>query len=97
MKFGKRFVPLALLMALWSVVINASFAGQSPNGANHGGASSTSRRNAHGAASNAGQWSADPERGWVRDDDQRRSNEQHISTPQSSQNKAKQKDRRNKS
>jgi hypothetical protein len=97
MRSAKRAAVLVLLMALPSVATTVSFAAQAPFGTNHRGASSASHANSNGTSSNSGQWSADPERGWVRDNDGRRTNEQHISTRRLKENKAKQKDKGNKS
>ena len=97
MKSARRGAIFLLLPVLSCLTTAAGIAGQSSHGVNRSGGFSASQTKSNGSAGNTSQWSADPERGWVRDDDRHRSNEQHISNRQFDQNKAKQKGKRNKS
>jgi hypothetical protein len=70
MKLSKRLVSLTLLSAFLPCLTGASVAAaQSKSDASRRGEQASTRMSSKGAANTNSQWSADPEKGWVRADE----------------------------
>ena len=91
MKPNKYLAVFALLIPLAFSLTHASAnAGQGDKGSNRGGQANSHMRSKGSANSNA-QWSADPERGWVRADERQQREDESQATSKSKQNRGKQK------
>ena len=91
MKPNKYLAVFAFLNLLAFSLMHASAnAGQGDKGSNRGGQASYHMSSKGSANSNA-QWSADPERGWVRADERQQRPDESQATSKSKQNRGKQK------
>jgi len=75
MKPNKYLAVFSLLNALAFCLIHSAHAGQASKDAGRGG-QANSHMSSKGAANTNAQWSADPERGWVRADERRERREE---------------------
>ena len=90
MKPNKYIAVFSLLNALAFCVTHASAnAGQGDKGSQRGG-QANSHISSKGSA-NSAQWSADPERGWVRADERQQRQDESQATGKFKQNRGKQK------
>src|SRR5262245_30147885 len=90
MKPNKYLAAFSLLNLLAFSLTHASVnAGQGDKGSNRGGQAS-SHMSSKGSASSNAQWSADPERGWVRADERELYQDESRATSKSKQNHGKQ-------
>ena len=91
MKPNKYLAVFALLSLLaFSSTHSSANAGQGDKGSNRGGQSS-SHMSSKGSANSNAQWSADPERGWVRADEHQQRQDDSQATSKSKQNRGNQK------
>jgi hypothetical protein len=91
MKPNKYLVVLSLLNALAFSLTHASAnAGQGDKSSNREG-QANSHMSSKGSANSNAQWSADPERGWVRADERHQRHDESQATGKSKQNRGKQK------
>ena len=91
MKPNKYLAVFSLLNLLaFSLTHSSANAGQSDKGSNRGGQAS-SHMSSKGSANSNAQWSADPERGWVRADERQQRQHESQVTGKSKQNRGKQK------
>ena len=97
MKSAKFAALLVLVNALLIVATTTSSAAQAKHPPGQRGDQAASHMSTKGSPHGNDQWSADPERGWVRGDEARGSKDQRASARQRSQDKAKQHDRGKKS
>ena len=85
----------SVLVVLNALILNFSSlgigAGQSKNSNSHGGGQAPAHVGKKGSANNNAQWSADPERGWVRADERQKLNDPGRLSLGSAQNNDKQK------
>ena len=91
MKPSRYVAVLAILNALTLCFTNAADAGQGKGHFNHRGGQAATHMSAKGEANTNAQWSADPDRGWVRADERHELQEQRKTTTKSKQNQGKQK------
>ena len=91
MKPNKYLAVFALLNLLaFSLTRASANAGQGDKGSNRGGQAS-SHMSSKGAANSNAQWSADPERGWVRAEERQLHQDESQATRKSKENRGKQK------
>ena len=91
MKPNKYLAVFSLLSILAFSLAHASAnAGQGDKGSNRGG-QARSHMSSKGSANSNAQWSADPERGWVRADERQQREDESQATSKSKQNRGKQK------
>jgi len=92
MKSTHFVATLAILNALLLCFSNGSTqAGEAKGGATHSGGQASSHMSSKGQENTNAQWSADPERGWVRADERHELHDQRHSTEKSNQKREKQK------
>jgi hypothetical protein len=84
------FVFLLLNVLAFSLTHSPAHSGQAKKDAGHGG-QANSHLSSKGAASHNAQWSADPERGWVRADERREQREESRQASKSKKNGGKHK------
>ena len=97
MKSAKIAAQFLLLNALLSIGTSSGGAAQAKYSPGQRGGQAAGQMSSKGSTHGNHQWSADPERGWVRGDEARGSKDQRASARQRSQDKAKQQDRGKKS
>ena len=91
MKPNKYLAVFSLLNLLaFSLPLSSANAGQGEKGSNKGGQAS-SHMSSKGSTNSNAQWSADPERGWVRADERQQHKDESQATSKSKQNRGKQK------
>ena len=90
MKSAKFAALLVLLNGWLSVGANPSSAAQAKHSPGQRSGQAASQMSTKGSPQANDQWSADPERGWVRGDEARGSKDQRASARQRTQDKAKQ-------
>ena len=91
MKPNKYIAVFSLLNALAFCLAHASAnAGQGDKASQHG-RQANSHMSSKGSANSNAQWSADPERGWVRADERQQRQHEAQATGKSKQNRGKQK------
>jgi len=91
MKPKKYLAVLSVLSILAFSLTHASAnAGQDDKGSNRGG-QANSHMSSKGSANSNAQWSADPERGWVRADERQQRQDESQAMSKSKQNRGKQK------
>jgi hypothetical protein len=91
MKPNKYIAVFALLNALAFCLMHASAnAGQGDKGSQRGG-QANSHMSSKGSANSNAQWSADPERGWVRADERQQRHDESPANGKSKHNRGKQK------
>jgi hypothetical protein len=91
MKPNKYITVFSLLNALTFCLTPASAnAGQGDKGSQRGG-QANSHMSSKGSANSNAQWSADPERGWVRADERHQQHEESQTKDKAKQNRGKQK------
>jgi hypothetical protein len=91
MKPNKYIAVFSLLNALTFCLTPAlANAGQGDKGSARGG-QANSHMSSKGSANSNAQWSADPERGWVRADERQERHDESQATGKSKQNRGKQK------
>ena len=91
MKPNKYIAVFSLLNALAFCLTQASGnAGQGDKGSQRGG-QANSHMSSKGSANSNAQWSADPERGWVRADERQQRQDESQATSKSKHNRGKQK------
>jgi hypothetical protein len=91
MKPSKYMAVFSLLIALaFCLTHSTANAGQGNKGSQRGG-QANSHMSSEGSANSNAQWSADPERGWVRADDRHQRHDASQTTGESKQNRGKQK------
>jgi len=91
MKPNKYLAVFALLNLLaFSSTDSSANAGQGDKGSNRGG-QANSHMSSKGSANSNAQWSADPERGWVRADERQQRQDDSQATSKFKQNRGKQK------
>ena len=89
-----RSANVALLIALLFFLCNSlAVAGGGKGGASHGGGQAASHMSAQGRGNTNAQWSADPDRGWVRADERHELHEQRHTPPASKDNPGRHKGR----
>jgi hypothetical protein len=92
MKSTHFVATLAILNALLLCFSNAlTQAGEAKGGTSHRGGQASAHMSSKGQENTNAQWSADPERGWVRADERHDLNDQRHSTGKSNQKRGKQK------
>lgn len=92
MKSKKYLVLLALLNALGLFVSDMSAqAGQHKEKSNRRGGKATTHMSTQGSGNTNAQWSADPERGWVRANERHELKEQQLNTSKSEHGRGKKK------
>ena len=84
---------LVLLNAWLSVGATVSGAAQAKHAPSQRGGQAASHMSTKGSANSNAQWSADPERGWVRAEERHSTNDPRTGVQQRSQKKAKQNDK----
>lgn len=87
-KYLAGFTLLSLLAL--SLTHSSANAGQGDKGSHKGGQAS-SHMSSKGSTNSNAQWSADPERGWVRADERQHRQDESPATSKSKQNRGKQK------
>jgi len=97
MKSAKVAAQFLLLNALLSVGITSGGAAQAKHSPSQRGGQSAGQMHSRGAAQRNHQWSADPERGWVRGDEAHGANDQRSATKRQNNNRAQQNHRGKKS
>jgi len=91
MKPKKYLAVLSVLSILaFSLMHSPANAGQDDKGSNRGG-QANSHMSSKGSANSNAQWSADPERGWVRADERHQRQDESQAMSKSKQNRGKQK------
>jgi hypothetical protein len=91
MKPNKYIAVLSLLNALaFCLTHSPANAGQGDKGSQHGGLAK-SHMSSKGSANSNAQWSADPERGWVRAEERHQRHDESQANGKSKQNRGKQK------
>ena len=93
MKSAKFAALLVLLHGWLSVGASPSSAAEAKHSPGQRGGQVASQMSTKGSPQANDQWSADPERGWVRGDEARGSKDQRASARQRTQDKAKQNDK----
>jgi hypothetical protein len=92
MKSTHFVATLAILNALLLCFSSSlTQAGEAKGGASHRGGQASSHMSSKGQENTNAQWSADPERGWVRADERHELHDQRHSTEKSNQKRGKQK------
>jgi hypothetical protein len=86
-KNAKHTVSLALLSVLLNGATTPCDAAQAKNFPSQRGGKADSHMSAKGSANSNPQWSADPERGWVRAEERHELNEERDAVRQRSQSK----------
>src|SRR3989442_5671942 len=92
MKSNHYVASLAILNALLLCFSNSfAQAGEAKGGTSHRGGQASSHMSSKGQENTNAQWSADPERGWVRADERHELHDQRHSAAKSNQKRGKQK------
>ncbi len=94
MKSAKVAAQFLLLNALLSSGITSGGAAQAKHSPSQRGGQAAQQMNSGGSQNRNHQWSADPERGWVRGDDNHDVNDQRSVTKRQNKNKTQQIDRK---
>ncbi len=89
MKAAHYLITAALLLFLCS---SPAVAGRGKGGASRAGGQAASHMSVQGFENNNAQWSADPQRGWVRANERHELHEQHHTPPASKDNAGRRKD-----
>jgi hypothetical protein len=93
MKSAKVAAQFLLLNALLSIGTTSGGAAQAKHSPSQRGGQAAQQMNSRGSQHRNHQWSADPERGWVRGDENHGANDQRSVTKRQNKNKARQIDR----
>jgi hypothetical protein len=91
MKPNKYIAVFSLLNALAFCVTHASANAEPGDKGSQRGGQAKSHMSSKGSANSNAQWSADPERGWVRADERQQRRDESQATGKSKQNRGKQK------
>jgi hypothetical protein len=97
MKSAKLAALLVILNALLSIGTTSGGAAQAKHSPSQRGGQAAQQMNSRGSQHRNHQWSADPERGWVRGDEAHGTNDRRSATKRKNQNNAQQTDRGKKS
>jgi len=93
MKSAKVAAVLVLFNALLSIGTASGSAAQAKYSPSQRGGQVAAQMSSKGSAHGNHQWSADPDRGWVRGDEAHSGNDQRSATKRKNQNRAQQNDR----
>jgi len=88
MKSAKVAAQFLLLNALLSVGTTSGGAAQAKHSSSQRGGQAAGQTSSKGSAQSNHQWSADPERGWVRGDEAHGANDQRSATKRQKQSRA---------
>ena len=93
MKSAKVAAQFLLINALLSIGTTSGGAAQAKHAPSQRGGQAAQQMNSRGSQQRNHEWSADPERGWVRGDENHGANDQRSVTKRQNKNKAQQFDR----